>query len=110
VRLPNCANAFIDIRKLIDYSLNAEHPRGQHKAHVFREALGLTSADAEALRDTLFEIVCNENAVEDEHDEYGQRYALDFTMTWKGKQALVRSTWIIRVGEDFPRLTSCYVL
>jgi hypothetical protein len=22
----------------------------------------------------------------------------------------VRSTWIVRIGEDVPRLTSCYVL
>jgi hypothetical protein len=24
--------------------------------------------------------------------------------------AMVRSTWIVLVGEDVPRLTSCYVL
>jgi len=27
-----------------------------------------------------------------------------------GERAVVRSSWIIRNGEDFPRLTSCYVL
>ena len=25
-------------------------------------------------------------------------------------EATVRSSWIVRSGEDFPRLTSCYVL
>jgi len=27
-----------------------------------------------------------------------------------GQGATVRSLWIIRHGEDFPRFTSCYVL
>jgi len=35
---------------------------------------------------------------------------VDFTMTREIHQARIRSSWIIRRGEDFPRLTSCYVL
>ncbi|WP_408629753.1 DUF6883 domain-containing protein [Acidithiobacillus ferriphilus] len=27
----------------------------------------------------------------------------------QGKSAVVRTGWIIRTGEDVPRLTSCYV-
>ena len=45
-----------------------------------------------------------------EQDEYGQRYVVDFTMKREDKEAIVRSSWIVRRGEDTPRLTSCYVL
>jgi hypothetical protein len=45
-----------------------------------------------------------------DQDEVGQRYVVDFNVKGPGGEGGVRSTWIIRVGEDFPRLTSCYVL
>ena len=48
--LPYAENAEVDIRKLIEYCLNADHPEGKHKARVFAAALGMTVRDAEALR------------------------------------------------------------
>ena len=33
----------VDLAKLRDYCLNEEHPRGRHKARVFRSRLGLTA-------------------------------------------------------------------
>jgi len=42
--------------------------------------------------------------------EYGQRYVVDFPMKRQDKEAVVRSSWIVRREEDYPRLTSCYVL
>ena len=50
MRLPNGANAVVDIEKLRDYCLSAQHPEGRHKARVFLSVLGLTSADADKLR------------------------------------------------------------
>jgi hypothetical protein len=40
--LPNSELAILDIRKIEDYCLNPLHPRGRHKAHLFRELLGIT--------------------------------------------------------------------
>jgi hypothetical protein len=45
-----------------------------------------------------------------ETDEHGQRYTVDFPMTGLLGEATVRSIWIIRSGENFPRLVSCYIL
>ena len=45
-----------------------------------------------------------------ERDEYGQRYVVDFSMKRQDKEAVVRSSWIVRSGEDYPRLTGRYVL
>jgi hypothetical protein len=45
-----------------------------------------------------------------EADEYGERCVLDFSLRHEGREARVRSTWIIRKGANSPRLTNCYVL
>ena len=43
----------VDIRKLRNYCLSTEHPRGRHKARVFKAALGIGPEDTEELRDAL---------------------------------------------------------
>ncbi|MHB8654455.1 MAG: DUF6883 domain-containing protein [Terriglobia bacterium] len=40
----------------------------------------------------------------------GQRYMLDFQMSGPSGQARVGSSWIVLTGEDFPRMSSCYVI
>lgn len=111
MKLPNFENAVIDIAKLRDYCLNPNHRRGQHKARVFAAALGLSAANAEELQDAITKAISNEEAMVTKGDQYGQRYVVDFNMQrMDEQQARVRTTWIIRSSEDFPRLTSCYVL
>jgi hypothetical protein len=100
----------VDIVKLYDYCLNPQHPRGRHKARVFVPALGLTRSDAEFLREELLRAAREADAAMGEVDEYGERYTIDFGLARDVRRAMVRSTWIVRRGERFPRLTSCYVL
>ncbi|SMC01405.1 conserved hypothetical protein [Rubrobacter radiotolerans DSM 5868] len=109
-KLPNPEKAVVEMRKLRDYCLSPEHPRGRHKARVFASALGLTAEDSEELRDALFSAVVSEEAAPTEEDEYGKRYVLDFEMSTEAGSATVRSGWIVRSGEGFPRFTSCWVL
>ena len=110
MKLPNGERAVVDIVKLRDYCLSPDHLRGRHKACVFAAALGLTADDAEELRSALLEAARTEDATATEQDEYGQRYVVEFTMKRGGREARVRSSWIVRTGEDFPRLTSSFVL
>ena len=110
MKLPNAERAVVDIDKLRNYCLSLEHRRGCHKARVFKATLGLTQDHAEDLRKALLAAVLNADATALEHDEYGKRYVVDFMASGPSGQAMVRSSWIIRRGEDFPRLTSCYVL
>lgn len=110
VDLPNPDDAVVDIRKLRDYCLNPVHPKGRNKARVFASVLGLTASDAERLREALLSAAVSEEAVPAERDEYGQRYVLDFEMLTQEARATVRSGWVVRNEEDFPRLTSCWVL
>jgi hypothetical protein len=86
------------------------HPRGRHKARVFLAALGLAASDAEYVREALLRAAATEEAILTETDEYGTRYQLDFTLTRGKRAARVHSSWIVRRGGDFPRMTICYVL
>lgn len=110
MKIPNADRAIVDIEKLRDYCLSETHPRGKHKARVFASALGLTLENAKELQESILSAVINEDSEFGENDAYGQRYILDFVMKYKNKEATIRSTWIIRRGEEIPRLTSCYVL
>jgi hypothetical protein len=47
------ATVTVDPIKLRDYCLSDQHPRGRHKARVFRARLGLTSHDVNLLRRAL---------------------------------------------------------
>lgn len=110
MKLPHFERAVVEIEKLQDYCLNVEHSKGKHKARVFASALSLTTEHAEELRNILFIAAQTYDATPTKQNEYGQSYIIDFTITRSDKQALIRSSWIIRTGEDFPRLTTCYVI
>lgn len=111
MKLPNAVNAVVDIEKLRDYCLSAQHPEGRHKARVFLSVLGLTSADAVKLREILLTAaLVNHEVSMIDADKYGSRYSLDTIVNLGSREALVRSAWIIKTDEDFPRLVSCYVL
>lgn len=110
MRLPNSDRAIVDIAKLRDYCLNTTHKRGRNKARVFVAALGLTADDAEQLQAALVDAAQSCEATPTEETEFGQLYVLDFPMLGSAGEAMIRSSWIVRKGEYFPQLTSCYVL
>ena len=112
MKLPNAENALVDIAKLRDYSLNPNHPKGKHKARAFLEKLRIGRDDAELLRRLILEAVLTADAVEQKSTAYGRRFVVDFIWDrWDGViqyKAVVRTAWIIRNEEDFPRLTTCF--
>jgi hypothetical protein len=110
VKLPNCDRAVVDIEKLRDYCLSTEHPRGRHKARVFATTLGLTADNAEQLRQMLLQAARTSDARPGEEDSHGKRYVIELLVSGPAGRAKVHSSWIVRRGEDFARLTSCYVL
>lgn len=109
MKLPNAARAVVEIEKLRDYALNPEHDEGQHKARVFRAALGFTRDDAERLRVMVLAAAVSEEAVEGKFTRHGQLYTVDFVAQGLKGDVTVRTGWIVRHGEDFPRLVTCYV-
>ena len=110
MHLPNADRAVVDIAKLRDYCLSTTHPRGRHKARIFGASLGMTAADAAELREAILDAVLRVDAIETEPDEFGRRFVVDFALSHRGRTAEIRTAWIVRRREEFPRLTSCYVL
>ena len=109
MKLPNGERAIVDIRKLQDYCLNSQHPHGRHKARVFA-SVGIRQTEAEELRKAMLDAAGSAEAHLGAANPYGQRYVVDFDFIRQKRMTRIRSTWIVRIGEDLPRLTSCYVL
>lgn len=109
MKLPNADRAVVPLEKLRDYSLNASHPEGKHKARVFKAALGFTADDAERLRQMILVAVLASDAIEQAQNAYGRRFVLDFDVIGLRETVIIRSTWIIKNDDDFPRLTSCFI-
>jgi hypothetical protein len=110
MKLPNAERAVVDIRKLRDYCLNPQSPKGRDKARVFASVLGLTQDDAEMLTGALLRAAADLDCTFGEQDEYGRRFTIRFEMRTPRGIGWIQSAWIVRDGEDFPRLTTCYVM
>ena len=110
MKIPNAQHAIVDIRKVQEYCLNPQHNSGKHKARMFAAALGMGPDDAEALRKVLLQAVKTCHARLGREDVYGQRYTIDSVCKWRGRQATIRSGWIIDRGSEIPRLVTAYPL
>jgi len=110
MKLPSGDQALVDLRKLTEYSLNIDHEDGKHKAALFRDVLGLTVEDADKIMQALRLAAVTGDAIVGKLDRYGQRYVLDFELAGPKGKSIVRSAWIVRTGETFPRLVTCYLL
>lgn len=109
-RLPNGEHAILDIRKLEDYCLNAQHPRGRHKARVFRDALGIGRPDGRWLREMLLAAAQHTEATEVVSDSFGRRWRIDVPVERQNRRIVLRSIWMTRSGEDIPRFITCWVI
>ena len=97
--------------KLEEYVLNPLHRKGKHKARMFESVLGITLANAQVLRSALLNIAASSDQVKPGGDNgFGDVYVLRFPINTAKGTATVLSAWIVRHGEDFPRLTTCYIV
>ncbi|NMG19227.1 DUF6883 domain-containing protein [Brasilonema bromeliae] len=110
MKLPHPEQAVIDRQKLSGYCLNPEHPEGRHKARLFKSVLGIALDDEEELEIALRQAIKNYDVIPTKRNQYGQKYVVDFMMVRGEQRAVVRSAWIVRDTENFPRLISCYIL
>jgi hypothetical protein len=110
MKLPNGFRADLGT-KIEDYSLNPLHREGQHKARVFAAVLGVTLDDADLLRRAVLQAAAESHDAELRGDNgYGEVFVLRFPLRTETGSATVLTAWIVRRGEDFPRLTICYIV
>ena len=73
-------------------------------------ALGFSLANFQDLRESILKEILKKDAILTEINEYGTLYVVDISVENPPKQAKVRTSWIIRTNEYFPRLTSSYII
>jgi hypothetical protein len=110
MRIPNGERAVVELSKLLDYCLDPSHPWGRHKARVFAARLGIHRKHGLWFRVALLKAAASGEATQGAVDGFGTRYVLDFEMSGPKGSGTVRSAWIIRSWEDFPRFLTAYVL
>ena len=100
----------VDPRKLVEYALNPDAPRGRHKALVFEQALGYTLNNWQHLLGQLEMQAPHAEARPHSGDHYGRRYTANLPITGvNGRQATVCTGWIVRPEEDVVRLVTLWV-
>ncbi|MCZ7574871.1 MAG: hypothetical protein M5U01_40485 [Ardenticatenaceae bacterium] len=100
----------IDPRKLTEYALDPESPRGRHKAYVFKKVLGFTQENSGDLLTQIEEQAPTAEATFHSQDEFGRRYTVDVPVQGSESQrAIVRTGWLIRHGADEAQLVTLYV-
>jgi len=109
VKLPNGQQADLGA-KIEEYVLNPLHREGKHKARVFDSLLGITLANADVLREALRDHAARSDQAEwHGNNGFGDVYVLRVPLSTRKGSATALSVWIIRHGESFPRLTTCYI-
>lgn len=110
MKLPNGDHCDLGT-KLEDYSLNPVHREGRHKARVFASALGITQANAYLLRAAILSAAATSNEAEARGENgFGKTFNLRFAMSTERGSATVLTGWIVLHNEDFPRLTTCFIV
>jgi hypothetical protein len=108
--LPNYQGAVIPENKLLRYSLDPTHPRGRHKAVVFKSALGFDQSNWRQLKQRILNELPYNEVVATREDSWGKRYKMLVRITGpNGSTAEVVVTWIIKEGTDYPSLDSTWV-
>ena len=73
--------------------------------------LGITLANSEVLRQAILSAAeTSDNAEPLGNNGHGEVYVLRFSLETEKGSATVLTVWIVRDGEDFPRLITCYIL
>ena len=102
---------YVDSRKLTDYALNSDNPKGKDKAIMFQAHLGFTCDNYEGLLQQIKEQILNANAIFQREDQYGKHYQVDLEI--KGvileQQEIVRTGWVIPPDSNIARLVTLYV-
>ena len=108
--LANAAEAKIDADKVIAYPLDPTHPVGGHNARVFEWVLGYDRTNAAGLVEQILEGIRTTPAEPRGVTRDGAHFRVDLEVRGPtGARAPVRTGWVYRDGEPFPRLTTLVI-
>ncbi len=104
----NGHHAVVPIDKLLNYCLNTEHPSGKHKAKVFASALGVTTQNAEILRELAKRAAVEEEVVQQADTRFGQVWKVDWAVP-NDEEIILRTLWETTSTAPNPRLISAFI-
>ena len=108
MKLPNHDRAVVDERKIREYLVSPSHPVGRFKAK-FLAGIGFGPENWQVLAAAILGLVATSDAQLLIESEYGRKYLVPGVLTGPhGRSAEVASVWIIRSGDDVPRLVTVY--
>ncbi len=108
MKLPNGDRAVIPIEKLLGYCLNPNHPKGKHKARVFKSALGITADKVELLVQLVQLAAVQGEVVQSRTTDFGQEFKLNWVIPSHDELQL-RTIWIIPGDAATPQLVSAFI-
>lgn len=108
MKLPNSDKATVDERKIREYLVSPSHPVGRFKAKFFA-GLGFGPDNWQELAAAIVQVATKGDAQLVESNDHGRKYLASEGLAGpQGRSAAVVSVWIIRVGDDTPRLVTVY--
>jgi len=100
----------IDPRKLTHYVLDTASPHGKHKAVLFEKMLGFTKENHTGLLRQIESGAMQAEITFHSRDNFGKRYTADIPVEGtEGRQAVIRTGWIIPNGSMEAHLVTLYV-
>ena len=108
MKLPGADRAIVSAGKIRDFLLSPVNPRARGKPAFF-QALGFNVSNWEALRSALLEIALSGDANAGQKSEFGVKYEIRATITGPaGRQAVIKTVWIVEAGGDQPRFVTAH--
>ena len=108
MKLPNGEEAYVAREKITLYLLSRSNPRGRSKARFF-SAFGFRIERWRDLVDALRVHGAKHEVVETSKIDSGIKYIVDGILeTPDGRNPLVRTVWIVDVGDSVPRFITAY--
>ncbi len=108
MKLPNALKAIVDEKKVREYLLSPSHPVGRFKAKFFG-SIGFPPEAWSPFVKALQRLALEGDAAVLEDSEYGRKYSVRGHTSGVGaRPAEIESVWIIRAGDDAPRLVTVY--
>ena len=106
--LPAADRAYVDPGKLRGYLLAPDNPKSRGKVRAFVDA-GYSAKEWQLLADHLKQLARFGLARPGRVSVFGEKYEVDGILRSPNGGSLgVRTIWIVRPGEDFPRFVTAY--
>ena len=98
----------IEDRKITDYLMNEEHPRGKNKAIVFMSR-GFSKERVVEFKNRLVQHAKENKIILREETIFGAMYIIEGKINApEGRVLNIRSVWIVENRQNFPKFVTAY--